>query len=82
MKNNLLKVSILTFGLLILSASCNQSKKSSTIKNKNEIVNEDFKLKTPEDTTKFETTYNDGRITVVNPNFELPNGLEVFTRPL
>jgi hypothetical protein len=81
MKNNLLKVSILTFGLLILSTSCNQSKKSNNTKNQNEIVSEDFKLKSPEDTTKFETTYNDGRISGVR-NLKYYNALVKTSIPL
>jgi hypothetical protein len=65
MINNILKISLVTFGFLTLLLGCNQSKKSSNEKNQNEIVSKDFKLKTPEDTTKFETKYNDGRITAV-----------------
>ncbi len=58
-------MSLVTFGFLTLLLGCNQSKKASNIKNKNVKVKIDFKLKTPGDTTKFETKYNDGRITAV-----------------
>jgi hypothetical protein len=61
MKNNIVKVVLSVFVSLVL-ISCNQSKKSS---NKKETVENNFKLNKAEDTTKFETTYNDGRITTV-----------------
>jgi hypothetical protein len=47
MKNRFLKTSLVTFGFLACSAGCNQSQKSVDEKNKEEIVNDNFQLKTP-----------------------------------
>jgi hypothetical protein len=65
MKNNLLKVSLLVFGLLVFLLGCNQTEKSNTESLKKETVENTFKLNKAEDTSKFETIYNDGRISAV-----------------
>jgi hypothetical protein len=65
MKNNLLNASIFTFGLLVFLFGCNQTKKSNTESIKNEKIQNNFKLNKAEDTSKFETIYNDGRISAV-----------------
>ncbi len=79
MKNNLLKVALIVFGILVMM-SCNQIKKSETKKIKKETVENNFKLKTPEDTTKFETVYNDGRISGVR-NLKYYNSLMKTSKP-
>jgi hypothetical protein len=78
MKKNVLKSSLVIFGSLVILVGCNQSKKSSSEKNK--TTENNFKLKTPEDTTKFETIYNDGRITGVR-NSAYYNGLVKTSKP-
>ncbi len=45
-----------------------------------QTVETDFKLKTPDDTTKFETKYNDGRVTVVR-NLKYYNLLVKSSKP-
>jgi hypothetical protein len=65
MKNILLKVSQVVFASVVLLFSCNQTKKSNFKSAKNEIVENNFKLNKVADTIKFETIYNDGRITAV-----------------
>ena len=79
MKKFLSKVSILSFSLFALLSSCNQSKKSNIEKVK--TAENNFKLKTPEDTAKFETTYNDGRISGVR-NLKYYNALVKTSKPL
>jgi hypothetical protein len=71
MKKNLLKASLFAFGALVFSLGCNQANKPTA---ETETTNEDFKLNSPEDTTKFETLYNDGRISGVR-NIQYYNSL-------
>jgi hypothetical protein len=65
MKNNFWNVSLLIFFLLLFLLSCNQAEKSNTESIKKETIEKNFKLNKTEDTTKFETIYNDGRISAV-----------------
>jgi hypothetical protein len=80
-KNNLLKVSLVVFGSLVFLFGCNQTKKSNTESLKKETEENNFKLKTPEDTTKYETVYNDGRISGVR-NIKYYNSLVKTSKPL
>ena len=65
MKNNLIKKSLLVFGLLVFLICCNEPKKSNSKSNQKEIVENSFKLNKVADTIKFETIYNDGRKTAI-----------------
>jgi hypothetical protein len=65
MKNNQLNASFLIFSSLVFLFGCNQTEKSNTESIKKETIEDNFKLNKKEDTTKFETIYNDGRISAV-----------------
>jgi hypothetical protein len=79
MKIYILKTALFVFGSVIFLFGCNQSKKSTI--EKNITVENNFKLKTPDDTTKYETTYNDGRISGVR-NLKYYNALVKTSKPL
>ena len=78
MKNNLLKISLVTFGFLAILSSCNQSKKANI--KKNETTENDFKLNKVQDTIKFQTIYNDGRKTAIR-NLKYYNNLVNNNKP-
>ena len=75
MKNNLFKVSQLVLILSFVLLGCNPTDKNSSEKKQDEKkqaekvqsekVQNKFKLNSVQDTTKFETKYNDGRMTAV-----------------
>jgi hypothetical protein len=65
MKNKFLKTSLLISSLFVFMHSCNQSEESTTNSTNKEINENNFKLNKLEDTNKFETIYNDGRISAV-----------------
>ena len=60
MKSNLLKTSLIVFGSFCFLVGCNQNKKTNTKSINKETVESNFKLNKAEDTTKFETIYNNG----------------------
>ncbi len=59
MKNNLLKILLLNFGLLVLLLSCNETKKSKIKSTLNKIEANSLK---PESTNEYKTLYKDGRV--------------------
>jgi hypothetical protein len=81
MKNKLLKTLIFSFGLLIFLYGCNQTEQSNTVSLKKETEENSIKLNKAEDTSKFETIYNDGRITSVR-NSKYYNYLVKDSKPL
>jgi hypothetical protein len=65
MKNNVLKISLFAFGTLVCIFGCNQANNPNDKNSQTETTKDEFKLNSPKDTTKFETLYNDGRISGV-----------------
>jgi hypothetical protein len=80
MKHNLFQTLLLVVVTTTTFLNCNQLEKSKTAGNKNETVENNFKLNTVEDTSKFETLYNDGRITAVR-NIKYYNYLIKDSKP-
>jgi hypothetical protein len=80
MKKYILHSPPMICGLAFLLFSCNQIEKSKTENLQKETVENNFKLNKAEDTTKFETVYNDGRISGVR-NLKYYNALMKTSKP-